>query len=38
MLTEWDVLNPAAARPYNEEDGDGEAGSFSGGFAEDDDE
>jgi hypothetical protein len=36
MLTEWDVLNPAAARPYNDEEGDGEAGGFPGGFAEDD--
>ncbi|MBS2534541.1 transcriptional regulator [Catenulispora sp. NF23] len=38
MLTDWDVLNPAAARPYPDEEGDGESGGFPGGFAEDDDE
>ena len=35
MLTEWDVLNPNAAKPHNEDlDEDGEG--FSGDFAEDD--
>src|SRR2546423_7418998 len=35
MLTDWDVLNPAAARPFTEE-GDGESGGFSGGFSDED--
>ncbi|MFL6113784.1 MAG: transcriptional regulator [Catenulispora sp.] len=35
MLTDWDVLNPAAARPFTEEN-DGESGGFAGGFADED--
>ena len=37
MLTEWDVLNPAAARPVSE-DAEDEAVGFPGGFAAEDDE
>jgi transcriptional regulator with XRE-family HTH domain len=38
LLTEWDVLNPNAARPYNEEDGEDAVGSddeFTAEFADD---
>lgn len=38
MLTEWDVLNPNAAKPYNEEYDDESGDSFSGEFPEDDEE